>query len=219
MNLRLPAMLLASLALTSCGPYYVGRAPIEPAAELMASLPKVTPEPTAPIPDPVPSTSVGKEQTPEVQDVPVAAATEAAVRGPAIGWDGKDVVEDARPLHELEADAGSRGYLIDLYVKTKERVDELELEVEVLRDLQLQQEAQIAQRDSALTGERTIISGLEAELEAERERNVDLEARLVTAQIRRLEAERQLLLNLLGEDELPVGQLGAGPTVAGGVDQ
>jgi len=216
MNPRLPAVLLASLALTACGPYYVGRVPIDQAEELMASLPQVTPEPTPPIPDPVPSTSIGKEQ---VQPTQVAEATEAAVRGPAIGWDGKDVVEDARPLHELEADAGSRGYLIDLYVKTKERVDELELEVEVLRDLQFQQEGQIAQRDSALNGERTTITGLEAELLAERERNSELEARLVTAQIRRLEAERQLLLNLLGEDELPVGELGTGPAVAGGVDR
>ena len=52
-----------------------------------------------------------------------------------------------------------------------------------------------------LRGERDAITGLEAELAAERARTADLEARLVTAQIRRLEAERQLLLHLLGAEE------------------
>ncbi|MCP4808894.1 MAG: hypothetical protein GY884_26465, partial [Proteobacteria bacterium] len=184
-------LLLLTVAMTTaCGPYYIGRKPVDPAEELLASIPEVPAQSGPAVPDPVPSTSVGANQ-------PTAAAQ------PLIGWDGKEISTDDIPLHGIEGDANSRNYVIDLYVKSKEREDELETEVMSLHDLLASQEQLIGQRDQLLNGERDQVTNLEAELAAERARNADLEARLVTAQIRRLEAERQLLLTLLGTEEVP----------------
>ena len=188
--MKLTTLLLVALAATSCGPYYVGRKPIDPAEELMAAIPEVVAEETAPMAEPLPGLGTDTQ--------------EPVVEQPLIGWDGQEITTEDRPLHGLESDAGTRSYLIDLYVKSKERVDELEATAESLHELLASQEHLITERDSMLTDERDQVTQLEGQLAAERARIADLEARLVTAQIRRLEAERQLLLNLLGAEDIPV---------------
>lgn len=188
--MRTVTTLALALTLGACsGPYYLGKMPVDPADELFAGRPEVTPEPTAPVASPLPG-------LPNPED--------PADPAPLIGWDGKEVTPDDRPLHELETDAGSRNYLIDLYVKSKERVDELEVEVMDLHDLLGAQEGVISERDALLLAERDKVTDLEGQLAAERARTADLEARLITAQIRRLEAERQLLVNLLETQDEPL---------------
>ncbi|MFN0244916.1 MAG: hypothetical protein ACKVWV_18695 [Planctomycetota bacterium] len=97
------------------------------------------------------------------------------------------------PSRDLPTPAGSRMYLLDLYQKAVEEKEALALEVKglnaALSKEQAQTESVIRERD-ALHARLQALDDEKKELATE---NVDLAARLVTAQIRRLESEKALL--------------------------
>lgn len=175
------------LLVTSCGPYYVGTKPVEPAEELMASIPVVV--------------AVEPGDQPGAPDEAMAAEPEPA-QGPAplVGWDGREVTPDNRPLHGLEDGEDTHGNLLSMYMDSKEEVDQLKLELAAMGDLRVKQDQMLSDRAAEIASRDTMIAALEEQLATESELRRDLEARLVTAQIRRLEAEKQLLLNILGVD-------------------
>lgn len=97
------------------------------------------------------------------------------------------------PRHDVGVRDGSRMYLLELYQKTVEEKEALAHEVQNLQAaLARAGEAQAAiekERDDA----RAQNARSSKELEQARTDNTDLAARLVTAQIRRLEAEKLVL--------------------------
>ena len=188
--------LIPLLCLTSCGPYYVGRKPVDLADELVAQVPVVVQEPAS------------AEAAPGL--TPAAAQTDELA--PLIGWDGKPVEPVDRPLHGVDTGEGGHTSLLSMYMDTKELAEQLELEVVTLSDMLDTQNGIIAGHDAVLAVRDARIAELELELQASEASREDLEARLVTAQIRRLEAEKQLLLNILGVEETPAEEPPLEPT-------
>lgn len=184
------------LCLTSCGSYYVGRKPVDLADELVAQVPVVVQEPAA------------AESAPGL----TPAAAQAEEPAPLIGWDGKAVEPVDRPLHGVDTGEGGHTSLLSIYMETKELAEQLELEVVTLSDMLDTQNGIIAGHDAVLAVRDARIAELELELQASEASREDLEARLVTAQIRRLEAEKQLLLNILGVEETPAEEPPLEPT-------
>jgi hypothetical protein len=181
------------LFLTSCGPYYVGTKPVDPAEELMASRPVVA-------------------IVPEVVEAKAPDQKVTAAPAPLIGWDGKEVTSDDRPLHGLDPGEDTHGNLLSMYMDSKEEVDQLKLELAAMADLRQKQDSMLEASQAEIVGRDSSIATLQGQLDAERMKSQDLEARLVTAQIRRLEAEKQLLLNILGVE--PEAESATEPTVA-----
>ena len=179
--------LLPLLFLASCGPYYVGKQPTEAPAALSVAR-------EAEVAAPTEESTVGPQ--------PASMQTVGAP-APKIGWDGKEVVANDRPLHGVATGEDTKSSLLGMFMDAKEEVDQLKLEVMSLRSLKTEQDDLLAARGAALEERAATIAGLQGELTTERERAADLEARLVTAQIRRLEAERQLLLNILAAEPQP----------------
>jgi septal ring factor EnvC (AmiA/AmiB activator) len=102
---------------------------------------------------------------------------------------------DARTAapRELAASDGGRMYILELYQKTIEERDALQGELASLRaELRTVQEALVAS-DADLDGADAEIERLRAENKRLLEENIDLAARLTTAQIRRLQVEKILL--------------------------
>lgn len=97
------------------------------------------------------------------------------------------------PSRDLPTQAGSRMYLLDLYQKAVEEKEALALEVKglnaALAKEQAQTEAVVRERDAL----HARMQALEEEKQKLAAENTDLAARLVTAQIRRLESEKALL--------------------------
>ena len=167
------------LLMASCGPYYVGAKPVDVAKELIAARPVVVAEPAS--------------SEPQVAEPEVPAGP-----APLIGWDGKEVDDNDRPLHGIDMGEDTHGNLLSMYMDSKQEVDQLKLELAAMADLQAKQDTLLEARQLEITKRDMKITALEGELATERLQGKDLEARLVTAQIRRLEAEKQLLLNILG---------------------
>jgi hypothetical protein len=186
--------LLPLLMLTSCGSYYVGRKPVDLKEELVAQVPVVV---AAPVEKPQPKTE--------------AAPAEAK---PLVGWDGKAVQPDDRPLHGVDTGEGGHSSLLSMYMDTKEEADLLRLELQSLSAMLDKQNQLISQHDAIVAGKDQEIVRLEMDLISSKAAREDLEARLVTAQIRRLEAEKQLLLNILGVEDAPPAEVTPPPTVA-----
>jgi len=113
--------------------------------------------------------------------------------GSVVGAPGDGGSARETPRHEVGARDGSRMYLLELYQKTVEERDglarELETHAAALTRASETQAALVKERDEA----RAEALKLRGELEAGRRDNDELAARLVTAQIRRLEAEKLLL--------------------------
>lgn len=181
----LPLLLL----LASCGPYYVGAQPAEASPELQTASPVVGPELAGP----------GIESA----SAPVQATA------PKIGWDGKEIVENDRPLHGVTPGEDTHSNLLGMFMDAKQEVDQLKLEVLTLRNMKTEQDGLIEARGAAIGASEATIVSLRAELATERARASDLEARLLTAQIRRLESEKLLLMNILesGPQEVADGSL------------
>jgi hypothetical protein len=114
--------------------------------------------------------------------------------------------EVAQPSCPPRADAGSRVTVIELLQQAVEERDRLRQEVEQLRAA-LDKAGQLAQE---LEAQHISKQGVLASAEQERQRlaleNSELAARLATAQIRRLEAEKSLLEHVLaGSSTVPAG--------------
>lgn len=114
--------------------------------------------------------------------------------GSAVSQDPpSSVATSTAPVHDVSAQGGSRMYLLDLYQKAMDEKDALALEVK-------SSNAALERAQSALSAaekKRDVLARKSQDLEAELQRaqadNQDLAARLTTAQIRRLEAEKLLL--------------------------
>ncbi len=94
---------------------------------------------------------------------------------------------------ELGSNDGSRPYLLELYQSAVDQKEALELEVTALqRELDLAHQERARQEN-----ERSVLQASlqekDAQLTAREQENLELAARLATAQIRRLEAEKILL--------------------------
>ena len=107
--------------------------------------------------------------------------------------DPEGVASVGAPTRGVEPTESGRLYILELYQDVLEQRDALELEVStLLTDFEAAQ-ARIAELESTTMtdgGRLTLLEQENAELRAE---NTDLAARLTTAQIRRLEAEKLLL--------------------------
>ncbi|MBJ02648.1 MAG: hypothetical protein CMK00_07250 [Planctomycetes bacterium] len=122
--------------------------------------------------------------------------------GPLYGWDGSVVVGEGdgsvsqapAPLRRETAGAeGSRMYILELYQETVDERDRLRIELESLEGALGRAQALYDDLWSSFEGMQAEQARLKAERESQRAENFDLAARLTTAQIRRLEAEKLLL--------------------------
>jgi len=102
----LPLLLLTA----ACGPYYVGAKPVSVAKELLATASDVIA---------APASSEPQVAQPEVPAGPA----------PLIGWDGRAVSGDERPLHGIDMGEDTHGNLLSMYMDSKQEVDQLKLEL------------------------------------------------------------------------------------------
>jgi len=141
------------------------------------------------------------------QQPPLHPRDEGAFDAPEPGF----VIEDGPFPHDFEDDGtGGRMYLLELYQQALEHSEALEREVagltttldETYRELDALQDE--VRRANARTEQ------LDADVNQLSQENLDLGARLATAQIRRLEAEKMLLeakiewAEFLRQDELMI---------------
>jgi hypothetical protein len=142
--------------------------------------------------------------------------------GPLYGWDGSvaqapeegAVAPSPSPLRRETAGAeGSRMYILELYQETVDERDRLRIEIESLEESLAR--AQTLYDDLWTSHEylKESQKAMEAEQMAQKTENFDLAARLTTAQIRRLEAEKLLLeTRLRWEKTLEEARATNGPT-------
>jgi hypothetical protein len=130
-----------------------------------------------------------------------SASTSAPAMGEPVLYarDGSVVQGPGAAAHDPRAREGGRVYLLDLYQKALDEREAFALEV---RNLNVTLEQQLASY-TRLEQERTALDERVQALAQEQERlrieNADLAARLTTAQIRRLEAEKLLLESRIEE--------------------
>jgi len=119
---------------------------------------------------------------------------------PLYGWDGG--VVDSQPqgrvvqqerTRGVEPSPSSRTHIIELYQEVLEERDELVRKVENLNAALLKAEEDIQNKCGESDGFSSQVEALKLEQERLVTRNQELAARLTTAQIRRLEAEKLLL--------------------------
>jgi hypothetical protein len=136
----------------------------------------------------------------------VWAAPEASVQaksanmpnaGQLYGYDGNPVAVNAADLHNLESSDSTRGFLVELYGAEVAKNEALQMSFMDERDRSDLLNAELLTLRAVAAVDAQEITGLKAEIELQRELNADLEGRLVTAQIRRLEAEKLLLIDRL----------------------
>jgi hypothetical protein len=147
-----------------------------------------------------------------------AATTEAAAI-PVFGFDGKEVEPNALKLHELESANNTRGNLVKWYAEAMAKNESLETQLESERANVDLLYAEISQLRAVAAADAQLVATLRAEVAAHRTESEELEGRLVTAQIRRLEAEKLLLIDRLRagtaeEPEQPATTNRTGLTVA-----
>jgi hypothetical protein len=147
-----------------------------------------------------------RELPPGAQGEPAAAAGapfgQDALQTPLRGWDG-GVVEEPRAgeiatvdgvrHHGLEPSMEGRMHIIELYQEVLDERDQLLTEVRALQDALEKSQATLEEGRLTATGFGTRITALEEGNRRLTEENRDLAARLTTAQVRRLEAEKLLL--------------------------
>ncbi len=121
---------------------------------------------------------------------PIAYARDGSV---VVGDEPGSITTTGEPTRDVASHAGSRMYLLDLYQKAMDEKDALSLEVKGLGSALSQEQGAL----EAMTKERDALAAKVKQLQGDNERftaeNADLAARLTTAQIRRLEAEKLLL--------------------------
>ena len=99
------------------------------------------------------------------------------------------------PTHGIEPTESGRLYILELYQEILEERDALEIEVSGLLEALETAQAEVANLRGAVQSDSGTLAALNNELALLRAENADLAARLTTAQIRRLEAEKILLEN------------------------
>jgi hypothetical protein len=132
---------------------------------------------------------------------PPGVAPQPFAQPPLLGWDGGvvdgapsgSVSAEGQPAHGLEPSPAGRMHIIELYQRVLDERDSLAGEVETLaRTLEETQGTLAAERARSADLE-TRLAALEASHQSTLGDNRELAARLATAQIRRLEAEKLLL--------------------------
>lgn len=134
----------------------------------------------------------------EAQEPTLYARDGSVVQGPQAAREGaksagEAALGSADPRHDIGARDGSRMYLLELYQKSVEEREALTREVKSLQQALTEvgdAQAKVEKERDAATAQ---IARLQTELEKARTDNQDLAGRLLTAQIRRLEAEKLLL--------------------------
>lgn len=97
------------------------------------------------------------------------------------------------PMRELEMSGSGRLYLLEMYQQALEDRDTLEMEVGTLTARLEHMQARATELETQLAATDAARAKLAQDGETLRAENQDLAARLVTAQIRRLEAEKMLI--------------------------
>jgi len=115
-------------------------------------------------------------------------------------WDGGVVdapkpgsVEEGSPSHDVQPTEGGRMYILELYQEAIDERDALQLEVTALNASLEHAQNSIDDYVKRLARSDAIAGSMTNERDRLRQENADLAARVVTAQIRRLEAEKLLL--------------------------
>lgn len=111
------------------------------------------------------------------------------------------------PARELDTSGGGRLYLLEMYQQALDERDALEMEAAGLTSRLEQLQQRVASLEEERAKERERSREFERAVEELRAENQDLAARLVTAQIRRLEAEKMLI-------EVRIEQERGGPAAA-----
>jgi hypothetical protein len=135
--------------------------------------------------------------------------SDAATQGPTqlYARDGSVVSGAASPSNdvaqrELAPSETGRTYILELYQRALDERDTLRRELDALgAELSTAQTA-LTQRESETKDLQARFAELEARLQRAVDENVDLAARLVTAQIRRLQAEKVLLEARIAQQQL-----------------
>ena len=126
---------------------------------------------------------------PTAEAVPLLSREGGVVEPPAPG----SVTQGGAPTHDVEPASQGRMYIVELYQQAIEERDALQIEVEGLYASVEELQSAVAASEEALAERDARIARLEEDGRALLDENVDLAARLATAQIRRLEAEKMLL--------------------------
>lgn len=159
-------------------------------------------DPATPTPDRFPSeVSARSDGRALSQAEPFGQGEGSLPRGALLARDGS-VVADPVPggvtrndvlAHEMQPTATGRMYILELYQQAIDDRDALELEVGSLRNALEQRDAANQSLRAKLVETEADVSSKADEIQKLLEENQELAARLATAQIRRLEAERMLL--------------------------
>jgi hypothetical protein len=104
---------------------------------------------------------------------------------------------------DLAPSESGRMYILELYQKAIDERDGLRRELATLGADLAQAKSQLTQGQEQQTGLQARIAQLEADNKLRVEENIDLAARLVTAQIRRLQVEKILLEQRLAQKNDP----------------
>ena len=135
----------------------------------------------------------------QVQQPPAVPAQLYARDGSVVNPAKNGAQEAGVADRDLAPSEGGRMYILELYQKAIDDRDALELEVRSAQSELERARASVtkAQAEQQTAAER--VAALEAENQRLLAENVELAARLTTAQIRRLQAEKLLLENRLAE--------------------
>lgn len=148
-------------------------------------------------------TALGGNARP-VSEARRSPSTTTPVAGPLYARDGS-IVAGALAQSSTAAQAPSvaprelgpsetgRTYILELYQKAIDERDLLRREVDVLNAQASANAAQLAQSQAELQTLQARVATLQAESQQRLDENITLASRLVTAQIRRLQAEKVLL--------------------------
>jgi hypothetical protein len=212
--MKYPILIVALFATASCSPYYVGRRPLDSEPAMLQAAESQVASETEGAESPA-ATGIGQGPNVVGTDVPsnqddwgdvsVAGTTSnpsMPAANLAYGWDGEPVGENVAALHELESDNSTRGNLVEWYADAIADKEALQGSLMFERDKvdTLSRDLETAQAVAAVDAQE--IAALKAEITKLELDHKDLEARLVTAQIRRLESEKLLLQDRLERSEV-----------------
>lgn len=143
---------------------------------------------------------------------------------PIFNWDGGIVdsrepgeIVEAEPTHDIEpSTGGGRMYILELYQAAIDERDALQLEIAALDRALERTQTELANQSRTVRERTAELEEVAAERDQLRAENEDLTARLVTAQIRRLEAEKLLIESKLEwyRGSTPTVEVVASPTPA-----
>jgi hypothetical protein len=149
----------------------------------------------------------------EPVQAPLLSRDGGVVAGPGAG-----TTDVTSPRHGVQTSDEGRMYIVELYQKALDERDSLRVEVDGLMAVLGQTQEEAAALSAELERERAEVARLRVEIQSVSGENVELAARLATAQLRRLEAEKLLLEERLHAQSSPPpadgtqGELAAEPS-------